>query len=412
MFNENVAHVAIIGAGPYGLSIAAHLSARNIRFRIFGHPMQTWSTQMPRGMRLKSEGFASSLSDSRREYTLRHFCEEHNLPYADTGRPVEIETFIRYGIAFQKRFVPNLEEISVTAVRECPVGFSLELESGEEVLARNLVIAAGISHYAWTPPELTSLPQDLISHSSAHSDLQAFRGREVTVVGGGASAIDLAALLCQTGAQVQVLARSSTIRFHDPPRRRSFTERILHPTTGIGAGMQLSFYVHAPHVFRLLPENVRLDRIRKVLGPAPGWFVKDDVVGKVPMHLGVRIIGAAAQDDGVTLRLQDAAGTESVIRTQHVIAATGYRVNLSRLAFLPAAIREKIRTTAGAPALSAYFESSLHGLYFVGASAANTFGPLMRFAFGAEFTAKRVARHLAKAAEREAVSPTTVQVTA
>src|SRR6516165_1462268 len=55
--------VAIVGAGPYGLSLAAHLQALGVEYRVFGRPMDTWRHHMPEGMLLKSDGFASSLSD-------------------------------------------------------------------------------------------------------------------------------------------------------------------------------------------------------------------------------------------------------------------------------------------------------------------------------------------------------------
>jgi cation diffusion facilitator CzcD-associated flavoprotein CzcO len=85
--------VAIIGAGPYGLSLAAHLRARGVDFRIFGKPMQTWLEHMPKGMRLKSEGFASSLYDPDSKFTLAAYCKERGLAYADTGMPIPLETF-------------------------------------------------------------------------------------------------------------------------------------------------------------------------------------------------------------------------------------------------------------------------------------------------------------------------------
>jgi thioredoxin reductase len=401
---ENVIHTAIVGAGPYGLSIAAHLGGRGIPFRIFGYPMKTWSSQMPKGMRLKSDGFASSLSDPRSEYTLRRHCELHQLPYADKGLPVAIETFISYGLEFQKRFAPNLEEKLVTAVKELSGNFELILEGGERVLARNVVIAVGIGHFAHMPAELAKLGREFATHSSDHCDPQEFRGQQVAVVGAGSSAIDLAAELYKAGAAVEVLARSSVIRFHDPPQPRSLIDRVLHPDTGLGSGMQIAFYVYAPNLFRYLPEEVRLDRVRKVLGPAPGWFVKDDIVGKVPLHKGVSIAEAQVREGRVVLRLAHSDGSESVFETGHVIAATGYRVDLERLTFVDSAIRKKMRRTANSPALSANFESSVPGLYFVGASAANTFGPLMRFACGAEFASKRVAAKLAKSAVRDSVT--------
>ncbi len=265
--STDTVELVIIGAGPYGLSIAAHLGARGIPFRIFGDPMSAWSKQMPKGMHLKSEGFASSLSDPDSSFTLRNFCEESGVPYADTGLPVPLETFVSYGLEFQKRFVSALEQKTVISIRQAASGFELSLDDGETFVARHVIIAAGIVPFAHIPAPLSELPHGFVSHSSEHSDLEKFRGQRVTVVGGGASAIDLAALLHEAGANVEVVARTSVIRFHDPPRPRSLRERIVRPTTGLGAGMQLLFYVKAPRIFRLLPRNIRIDRLRKTLGP-------------------------------------------------------------------------------------------------------------------------------------------------
>lgn len=392
----NVSEVAIIGAGPYGLSLAAHLGAMGISFRIFGHPMSVWATQMPKGMKLKSEGFASSLSAPNGEFTLADYCRQHGLKYADTGNPVPIQTFIDYGIAFQKRFAPGLEEKFVVAMREVQAGFELELEDGEKVLARKVAVAAGITHYAYLPPELASLPGELVSHSSENNDLGKYRGRHVAVIGAGASALDLAGLLHEAGANVEVFARASVIRFHDPPRKRSLYQRMRNPMTGIGAGTQIYFYANMPNLFRYLPLETRLDRVKKVLGPAPGWFVREQVVGKVPMHLNLSIAAAEPRNGRVALEFAYADGQRKSVEVDHAIAATGYQVDLKRLQFLNDQTRAAIQTEGGAPALSAYFESSIRGLYFVGPSAANSFGPLMRFAFGVHFTAPRVARHMAR----------------
>jgi cation diffusion facilitator CzcD-associated flavoprotein CzcO len=117
--------VAIIGAGPYGLSIAAHLHARGIEFRIFGTTMHSWRTRMPSGMFLKSEGFASSLHDLARCFTLKRFCAESGLPYEANGLPVPLETFTAYGLAFQRRLVPNVEDKAVVRLDQSPDGFLL-----------------------------------------------------------------------------------------------------------------------------------------------------------------------------------------------------------------------------------------------------------------------------------------------
>ena len=402
--------VAIIGAGPYGLSIAAHLKAAGVDFRIFGSPMNTWMTQMPRGMHLKSEGMASSLYDPTSSFTLEHYCKEQGLPYADHGLPVPLETFVAYGLEFQKRFVPELEDKVVVSLTRSDKGFQIGLEDGEVIAAQKVVVAVGISHFGHVPPSLSALPEGLVSHSSEHSGLEEFKGRAVAVVGAGASAVDLAALLHEAGASVQLIARKPAIRFHDPPdnKPQGFFQRLSAPSTGIGPGWKLYFCAYMPWAFRLLPEANRLRAVKRILGPAPGWFIRDRVVGRFPFHLESNITQAKAQNGQVSLELTNGSGERKTLLVDHVIAATGYKVDLKRLAFLDSRLESNIRTVGEMPVLSANFESSVAGLYFVGTSAANTFGPLMRFAYGARFAAQQVSSSLASSVSRSPASKTAV----
>lgn len=394
--------IVIIGAGPYGLSIAAHLRALGVNFRIFGRPMQTWLDHMPKGMKLKSEGFASCLYDPDSSLTLSTYCKARGLPYADTGLPVPLETFAAYGLEFQRQFVPDLENRQVVGLEREGLLFQVDVEGGETVAARRVVVAVGLTYYQYLPPIFEGLPETHVSHSSRHAALDHFNGREVTVVGAGSSAFDLAALLHQAGARVQVVARKPTVNFYDPPPKgsRSLVERIRNPLTGIGTGWRMFLCAEAPLVFRLMPEQFRLEKVRLLLGPGPGWFIKEDVVGKVPLQLGFSIKEVKVNNGSVRLQLADAIGATRTLETQHIIAATGYRVDLRRLAFLNPADLAGIKSVEHTPVLSSNFESSLPGLYFVGSSAANTFGPLLRFAVGAKFTARRLARHLARTAVR------------
>jgi Pyridine nucleotide-disulphide oxidoreductase len=392
--------VAIIGAGPYGLSIAAHLKARGIDFRIFGNPMHTWLTHMPKGMRLKSEGFASSLYDPESTFTLETYCKEKGIPYADIGLPVPLEVFSSYGLEFQRRFVPGLEHKVVTSLRRSADGFSIQIEDGENISARRIVMAIGLTHYKYVPPLLGALPEEFATHSSRHSTVDQFRGREVAIVGAGASALDLAALLHQAGAQVQVVARKPVIRFHDPPEnlKPSFIDRLRTPVTGIGPGWKLFLCTNTPLLFRQMPQKFRFDKVKTVLGPAPCWFTKEEVVGKIPLNVGVSVTDATVKSGRVNLQLTDGAGAQKTLVVDNVIAATGYRVDLRRLAFMDSDLQSAIESVEHTPVLSSNFESSAPGLYFVGVSAANTFGPLLRFAYGAGYTARRISKHLAKSA--------------
>ncbi len=397
--------LAIIGAGPYGLSIAAHLAARRVSFRIFGSPMHTWLTQMPRGMHLKSEGFASTLYDPESSFTLGKYCEQQGIPYADLGLPVPLETFASYGQAFQKRLVPGLEDKLVMSLDRSSSSFVLRLEDGETVAAQQVVVAVGISHFQYIPPVLAALPVEFVTHSSAHTTFDQFRGREVTVIGAGASAADVAAALLEAGASTQMVARSPVIHFHDPPEPspRPLLESIRRPMTGLGPGWRSLLCTEAPLLFHRMPEKFRLEVARRHLGPAPGWFVKDQLVGHVPFHLGLHLSGAKIEDGRVHLQLVDGDGAARTLVTDHVIAGTGYKVDLHRLNFLSPDVQSGIRSVENSPVLSSNFESSVPGLYFVGASSTNSFGPLARFAYGAGFTSRRLSRHLAGLTSRKLV---------
>jgi thioredoxin reductase len=395
-----ICDVGIIGAGPYGLSLAAHLKSRRVNFRIFGRPMEFWLKHMPSGMHLKSEGFASSLCDPGSTFTLKDYCKEQGLPYADTGTPVPLETFSSYGLEFQRRLVPNLEIEWVTSVRRSTAGFQVTLGSGEVFSARRVVVAVGLTYYENLPAELAALPKGFATHSSKYGTLEHFGGREVAVVGAGASALDLAALLHQAGASVQVIARVPKIRFHDPPDdlNPSWLDRLRTPITGIGPGWKLFLCTNLPLVFRQMPDQFRLDKVRRILGPAPCWFIKEQVVGKVGLNVGVTITEATVRNERVDLQLTDSAGRKKTLTADHVIAATGYKPDMRRLDFLDSDILSRIRCVEQTPYLSSHFESTVPNLYFVGITAANTFGPLLRFAYGAGFAAPRLSKHLARTA--------------
>jgi len=302
--------------------------------------------------------------------------------------------------------VPELEDKLVTSVNRLSDGFLLQLEDGETVHARSVVLAVGITHFDYVPENLANLPAKFLSHSAQHHEVEPFRGRDVVVIGGGSSALDLAGLMHEAGANVQLVSRRAELKFHSQPtgKPRSHWQQIRHPQSGLGPGMRSRFFADAPMAFHYLPERLRVEAVRRTLGPSGGWFIRDKVVGKVPLHLGCTPQSAEVQNGGVRLRVRSADGSEREIVTEHVIAATGYKVDLERLKFLNPEIRSKLNALNGAPVLSSSFESSIPGLYFVGVAAANSFGPVMRFAFGAGFAARTLSRTLTKSLSREPAS--------
>ena len=389
--------VAVIGAGPYGLSIAAHLRARNVAFRIFGTPMSSWRNHMAAGTLLKSFGFASSLYDPGSTFTLAHFCQEQGLPYSDVVDPVSLETFIAYGNGIQWRFVPDLEQTDVVSLARSPEGFTLTTQTGELVSARRVIIAVGITYFGHIPPVFANLPEQFVSHSSRHTEVSEFSGRTVAVIGAGASAADLAGLLQEAGAGTHMIARRNSIHFHDPPHPdpRPLSHRILMPRSGLGQGWPARLCTDLPLVFHTLPAKLRFRALQRINGPAPGWFAKSKVVGHVTLHLSTTLKEASKNENGVHLLLTQHDGTAKELHVDHVIAATGYKVRLQSLNFLDPDLRGRMKTVDDTPVLNTNFESSILGLYFVGLAAATSFGPLCRFAYGAKFTSNRIARHLA-----------------
>src|SRR5438128_8875912 len=398
-------NIAIIGAGPYGLSIAAHLRQRGIPFRIFGRPMDSWLAHMPKGMMLKSDGFASNIYDPDADFTLKQFCSERGIEYSDLGLPVGLETFSAYGLAFQERMVPELEDNLVVRLDRTAEGFVLGLDNGEAVTARRVVLAVGITHFEYVPAELAHLPSEFLSHSFRHHDLQGFRGRSVVVIGGGASAVDLAGLLHETGADVQLVSRQE-LRFHSMPtgKPRSSWQQIRHPQSGLGPGLRSRFFSNAPMAFHYLPQRLRLHLVSTTLGPSGGWFMRDKVIGRVPLLLGYTPQRAEIEGGRVRLHVRTPDGTEREILTAHTIARTVHKVNLARLTVASSEIRSRLKAVNGTPVLSSAFESSIPGLYFVGIAAANSFGPVMRFAYGAGFAARTLTRTILKSLPQDSIS--------
>jgi thioredoxin reductase len=386
--------VAVIGAGPYGLSLAAHLRARGVEHRIFGDPMGPWKHNMPRGMLLKSYPWATCLSDPKSEFTVKSYCTERALPYHDALTPLPLDRFIDYAEAFRMRYVPAVESKTLTGLEAVNGGLRASFDDGETINARRVVVAVGMLPFKHLPPDVAHLPAELCSHSGQYGSFEPLEGKEVTVVGSGSSATELAALLHEHGISVSLVARTPRLRFANRPRNRSAIGRVIAPLSGIGPGWTLSACAHYPQLVRLLPEERRIRLANpKTLGPLGGAFVKDRVLGKVPLNLGSSVQGVEIRNGSVLLDLAGADGTRQSLQSDHVIFATGYKIDISRLGFLNQTLLRQIRLVDGAPQLSSHYETSVPGLHFIGPAAANSFGPVSRFVYGTNHSSQDLAQY-------------------
>lgn len=384
----------VVGAGPYGLSIASHAAAAGLSLRVLGRPMASWRDHMPPGMFLKSEPWASSLSDPEGRWQLDVYCAEQGFE-ARHGRPIPVGTFASYGLWFARNALPPVDERMVTLLRRRCGGFEAVLDDGDTVRARTAVLAVGVVPFTEVPPVLRGLPPERVSHSSHHGDLARFRGGDVTVVGGGQAALETAALLAEQGTRVRVLARAGALRWNDvpPPLERRPWASVRSPHSGLGCGWRNWFYAERPGWYRRLPEARRVRTAAEALGPAGAWWIRDRVEQAVEVRLGQEI--AMAYETGGVVRLETVGrgGEPTSLDTGHVIAATGFRATCERLDLLAGDVRAGlVPLSDGSPSVGRDFESSVPGLFLAGLTTAAGFGPAMRFVHGASFTAPTLVR--------------------
>jgi hypothetical protein len=392
--------VLVVGAGPFGLSISAHLHGLGIEHRIVGRPMDTWRAHMPPGSQLRSEPYGSDMSAPRAGYDVPAYCRLHGLDYVARLGPLSIERFLDYADWYAKELVPGIEDRTVTSLAAADGGFGVSFAEGDPITAGSVVIATGVLPYAVIPAELSGLPSDLVTHTCDQHDLTPFSGRRVAVIGGGQSALETAALLHEAGADATVIARRPKINWLRPnPETISRLGHVKRPVNKLCEGWHCAFW-NTPAAFRRLPEDMRVLKARTVLGPAGGWWLKERVDGVLDVLTSHQVRAAEPTGTGVRLTL-DGPG-HSTFDADHVIAGTGFRVDLARLPYLPAELRARITTLNRYPVLSRAGESSVPGLYFAGAPAAVSLGPSVRFIAGTHNSARQLARSAARRGRRGA----------
>ena len=384
----------IVGAGPNGLAAAAHLREAGIQIRSFGEPLEAWSRHMPAGMLLRSQRRSSHIADPHQALTIEAYEQAEAVRVG--RRALTLDEFIDYGRWFQHQAVPDLDTRQVTRVARSRDAFQVALEDGEELDASRVVVAAGLAPFMHCPEVFAGLPPAVVSHSYEHSDLAVFAGLRTAVIGSGQSALESAALLHEAGATVELLARAPSIRWLNEdangaarPASADRLKAAINPPTDVG-GTPYGWLAAAPDAFRRLPASLQPIVSFRCIRPAGASWLRARLAD-VPMSLGRRVIDADPRDGGVELRLDDGS-TRTVDR---VLLGTGYRIDVRGYPFLDRELLAELELADGYPVLGPGLESSVAGLHFMGAAAAHSFGPIMRFVVGSWYSAPAVARRAA-----------------
>ncbi len=392
--HKEIVPVAIVGAGPYGLSLAANLSAANIGFRILGTPMAFWSAIATAGQEryLKSFCFGTNIDVPEPGYGFSEWSEARGL---ESFEPCSIQQFVDYGLWVQQRCVTSLERQNVVAIRREGSAFHLTLADGATLLARRVVLATGLSGFDYLPQPFAALPSALCTHTVNVNSFTGFAGQSVAVIGGGQSALEAAALLREAGANPTLIVREDEISWMTAlPRQRSLWRRIRSPLSGLASGPKAWFLTNVPGAVHCLPNSLRTLIVAKHLPPEGAWWLRDRVDGKAET-LTATSVADAREDAGACVLTLSANGNRLERRFDHVIAGTGFKVDVDRLGLLDAGLRQAIRRIMGSPRLNRRFETSVERFHVIGPASTLSFGPLFRFVVGAHYTVRTLTRHFA-----------------
>jgi FAD-dependent urate hydroxylase len=382
--------VAIIGAGPYGLSAGNHLKSSGFSVRVFGEPMDFWASKMPAGMLLRSPREASNLSDLKSVLSLEDYERASGLP---ATAPVSLEKFVNYGKWFRESLGEDVDRRPVERLDRESAGFKIVINGGETVRAGRVVVAAGIGPFQRKPKVFGQLPAQQVSHCYEGRSIGELAKMRIAVIGAGQSALESAALLHELGADVEVIVKNPELRWvgmHGWLHHLGPISWMLYSKFDVGpAG--ISRLVATPDLVYRLPLKFK-DKIRtRAVRPAGARWLPPRLTN-VKITTGRAVAAAETVNSAVRLRLDDA--TERTV--DYVLLGTGYDVNISQYNFMHEGLLKDIDQINGYPRLQKGFLSSVPGLHFVGATAARSFGPLLYFVAGTEFASRQLTSHIVR----------------
>jgi FAD-dependent urate hydroxylase len=385
--------IAVIGAGPHGLGTAAELRRAGAEVRVIGDPMSFWHS-MPEGMWMRSRRSGSSILSPEGPLSMESYTVATGV---DVPRHPTLAEFIEYGMWFQEQVAPDVDRRRVVRLERSGERFVIGFDDGEPLRANRVLVAAGIDRFAHRPPIMATLPEGTTSHVADHRKLDAFKGQNVLVVGGGQSALESATLMHEQGADVEVLARGKQVYWlHGDGLMDSLGPfaPLFYAPTDVGP-IGISRLVATPDVFRHVPRKAFDVIAARAIRPAGASWLKPRMT-EIPITAGTSVVRAEPHGDGLRVELSD--GTKR--KADHLMFATGYKVDIRKYPFLDSNLADSIACVDGYPVLRKGMESSVPKLHFLGAPAARDFGPVMRFVAGSWFASGAVTRAVLKRPRR------------
>ena len=381
----------IIGAGPFGLAMAAQASHLGIEHLVAGKPMEFWRQHMPQGMYLRSA--CDWHLDPTNQHTIEKFLESRGQTTAGV-EPLSLDFYLSYAEWFQtQKQITTLP--SYIQRLDHSADFVATTNDGDTIHARNVALAPGFRHFANVPEELKSrLPAGRYSHTCEFTDFSNAADTRYLIIGGRQSAFEWAALLLEAGARAIYISHR-----HDTP---AFT-----PSDWSWVNPLVDAMADNPAWFRNLSQDEK-DAVsrrqwaegRLKLEPWLEPRLRSDRVRVLPR---TELVSAVEKDGELIVTLSN--GEE--IACDHVVLATGYKVDVSRVPVLASGnILDQLATRNGFPVLDDHLQTSVPGLFITSMPAMQDFGPFFGFTIAVRVSAKLICDAVVGRTEAIATSPT------
>src|ERR1700733_8857975 len=357
----------VVGAGPYGVAIAAQAIERGIDTVVVGHPMGFWTDHMPEGMFLRS-GTDWHLDASGID-TFEAFIEERGLSAAHID-PVPIAVFLEYAAWFQIQKHVSIRDRLVSRLERNDDAFVASLDDGTQIAADVVVAAPGAAYFRRFPEWATLLPEGVSAHTCALVRFQELAGARVLVGGGRQSAYEGAALLGELDVE-----RVDIVHRHDIPRFERVSWKFVDP--------YMDATISRRGWWRSLStteQEAIAQKFWKVGRLTLEWWLAPRLAdARIRSWPGTHVVEIAMGGDRGTVSVVLSSGDR--LTFDRLVFATGYKSDLPRVPYLNE-IAGRLEVVDGFPVLDEALQSSIAGLYIAGFASTRDFGPFFGFTKG------------------------------